>query len=242
MADASSWQSLLTPAVALVTALVTPILSAFVPRLWQDDLRRLQSESESRIKRLEALEKALSVAATAKAELGIEVTTRDLQTALQEIVREFGGPLVTSRKALEEWARLSIIRRLKVFPNFTEPSDKARQLRWQRNVAFVLVLYLIAYFLISTLLYASDVNDFRQFARNAIDATELSVPKIFLIWFPLYLMVVYYITLIRRFMISRQALKMVRAMSEVRTEPADPPSSAVTAEDLTAGRFIVHNS
>ena len=102
-----------------------PLLNLFLPRLWQDNLRRLRSESETRVKRLEALEKALSVATTAKSKIGIEITTHDLQNELQQIVREFANPVVLSRDALEEWSRQSLLFRLSVSPNFTVPIDKA---------------------------------------------------------------------------------------------------------------------
>ena len=88
---------------AIVAAVLTPFLTAFVPRLWQDDMRRLRSVSETRVKNLEALEKVLSLATKAKEELGIEVPTHELQNELKKIVHEFAGPVVLSREALEEW-------------------------------------------------------------------------------------------------------------------------------------------
>jgi hypothetical protein len=77
----------------VITGLAAPLLTALLPRLWQDDLRQIQLESETRIKRLEALEKALSVAATAMAELGIEITTHELESELRRNVRDFADPV-----------------------------------------------------------------------------------------------------------------------------------------------------
>jgi hypothetical protein len=73
MADAFDWKSLIAPALAT--------LLPFLPRLWPDNLRRLQSEAETRVKRLEALEKALSVATTAKTTLGTLLRPPELRTA-----------------------------------------------------------------------------------------------------------------------------------------------------------------
>ena len=102
MADAWSWQPLLTAAPALLA----PVLTAFLPRLWQDELRRLQFESETRVKRLDALEKAMSAAGKAKSELGIEVEhTHELQIELRRIVHEFAGPVVLSREALGRFGK-----------------------------------------------------------------------------------------------------------------------------------------
>ena len=120
MADVGSG-SWFTPVIALVTALATPILAAFLPRLWQDDLQRLRSVSETRVKRLEALEKALSVTATAKAD-GIDVTIHDLQRELQQIVHEFAGPAVLSREELEKWISMPFLERLYTRPTFTIPA------------------------------------------------------------------------------------------------------------------------
>jgi hypothetical protein len=58
MADTWSWQSL----VQWVSPLLVVVLTFSLPRLFQRELRRLQLESETRVKRLEALEKAMSLA------------------------------------------------------------------------------------------------------------------------------------------------------------------------------------
>lgn len=94
--------ALITGLAGVVAAVATQFLAAFVPRLWQEDQRRLQAESETRIKRIEAFERALSLASKAKEEFGIEIPTYEL---LNQIVHEFAGPVVLSREALEEWER-----------------------------------------------------------------------------------------------------------------------------------------
>jgi len=49
---ANEW---ITATGAIAATVLTPFLTAFVLRLWQDDLQRLQSVSEFRVKRVEAL-------------------------------------------------------------------------------------------------------------------------------------------------------------------------------------------
>jgi hypothetical protein len=99
MADTWSWQSL----VQWVSPLLAVVLTFSLPRLFQRELRRLQLESETRVKRLEALEKAISLVGKAKSELRIKVTTDELQNKLRRILHEFAGPIVLSREALEDW-------------------------------------------------------------------------------------------------------------------------------------------
>jgi hypothetical protein len=150
MADAWSWQPLLTAA----TALLTPVLTAFLPRLWQDESRRLQSESETRVKKLEALEKAMSTAGRAKSELEISVNTHELQFALERIVHEFAGPIVLSQEALEDWTNKSLKERLLTTPRFWVPVRQARMVRLLRSIGVVAMLFLFAYFPVSSLIAA----------------------------------------------------------------------------------------
>src|SRR5215831_17117578 len=86
----------ITGFAVVVAAVATQFLAALVPRLWQEDQRRLQSEYETRIKKIDAFERALSLAAKAKEEFGIEIPY-GLQTELKQIVHEFAGPVVLSR-------------------------------------------------------------------------------------------------------------------------------------------------
>jgi hypothetical protein len=57
------WLQVMMPLVGLlVTGVLAPFVAAFASRrFWQDDLQRLRSISETRVKRLEAVEKAVSV-------------------------------------------------------------------------------------------------------------------------------------------------------------------------------------
>jgi hypothetical protein len=89
MADTWSWQSL----VGWVSPLLVVVLTFILPRLFQRELRRLQLVSETRVKRLEALEKAMSLAGKAKSELGVKITTDELQNELRRILHEFAGPI-----------------------------------------------------------------------------------------------------------------------------------------------------
>src|SRR5438045_8299470 len=89
----------ITASATIAVAIVTPFLTAFVPRMWQNEQRRLQAEAETRVKILEALEKGITVAAKAKSELEIDIDTHDLRNELEQIVHEFAGPVVLSRES-----------------------------------------------------------------------------------------------------------------------------------------------
>jgi hypothetical protein len=142
MADTSSWQ----PLVTAVTSLLVAVLGAFLPRLWQGELRRLQLESETRVKRLEALEKALSLVGKAKSDLGIEVSTQELQNELGRILHEFAGPVIQSREALEEWENESLVFRFLIAPRFSIPAKEARFVRIGRTFSRVWICLFLFYF------------------------------------------------------------------------------------------------
>src|SRR5215831_11101229 len=158
--------ALITASATVLVAVLTPVLGAFLPRLWQDDLRRLQAASETRLKRLEALEKALSVAAKAKAELGIDITTQHLQSELDRIAQEFAdpaefaAPAVLSREVLEEWENKSFPRRLFLLArlHFDFPKDKARNYRDARRMGIFSGIGFFLFGGISTLKYLIDYN------------------------------------------------------------------------------------
>ena len=123
MADAGGeisfhWLQVMMPLVGfLVTGLVVPFVAPFASRrFWQDDLQRLRSISETRVKRLEAVEKAVSVAVKAKAELGIDVSCDDIESELQQIIHEFAAESVLSREALEEWISSPVKKRRLIDP------------------------------------------------------------------------------------------------------------------------------
>ena len=78
--------------------------------------QRLRSISETRVKRLEAVEKAVSVAVKAKAELGIDVSCDDIESELQQIIHEFAAESVLSREALEEWISSPVKKRRLIDP------------------------------------------------------------------------------------------------------------------------------
>jgi hypothetical protein len=143
MADTWSWQSL----VGWVSPLLVVVLTFILPRLFQRELRRLQLVSETRVKRLEALEKAMSLAGKAKSELGVKITTDELQNELRRILHEFAGPIVLSREALEDWENDVPIRRFFITPRFSAPTKEARYIRGMQKIWFlgVIHVYVILY-------------------------------------------------------------------------------------------------
>jgi hypothetical protein len=77
--------ALITALGLLVVAVANAFLSVFVPRLWQDNQRRLQSEYETHIKKIDAFERTWSLATKAKEEFGIEIPTYELQKELKKL-------------------------------------------------------------------------------------------------------------------------------------------------------------
>lgn len=156
MADIWSWQSLIGWASPLLVVVLTFIL----PRLFQRDLRRLQLVSETRVKRLEALEKAMSLVGKAKSELGIEVSTDELQNELKQILHEFAGPIVLSREVLQDWKNDVPIRRFFLTPSFSVPIDKARLVRGARRLSFFGILMFLLYSITGILSHTLLLNDY----------------------------------------------------------------------------------
>jgi hypothetical protein len=232
MADAGNGQ-LLTFVTAL-SPVLTAIVGFFLPRFWQDNLRQLQSESETRVKRLEALEKALSVVETAKAKLAIEVTDNDLQNELKRILHEFAGPTVLSRESLEEWSRQSLSFRFNVSPDFTVPLGQAPIVRNSKYALLGFMLGIVAYFAV----YALDAYNFRHLVHDFFEPLGIT-SDFWLVMVQIYYFVfVYFCLLIQRFVITRRALRIVRAMPESRTVertgslPAEPSPQVAGKDDL----------
>ena len=138
----------ITGLAVVVAAVATQFLAALVPRLWQEDQWRLQSEYETRIKKIDAFERALSLATKAKKEWDIEVPIHELQNELKQIVHEFAGPVVLSREALEEWESRPFHERLSNFPNFTFPLQEAKYLRGAQHFRRWFGIFLMSYGLI----------------------------------------------------------------------------------------------
>jgi hypothetical protein len=217
MADVGSgfW---LTPAIALVTALVTPILAAFLPRLWQDDLQRLRSVSETRVKRLEALEKALSVTATAKAAgLGIDVTIHDLQRELQQIVHEFAGPAILSREELEKWISNPLLERLRARPNFTDPAEIARRYRYIVVMSRISIACYFLYFPLLIIIQKLYPDFFLKGIEKLAHMYSISsVASILIVGvlIPLYFIILPFVGVFGRYRTAKRALIKLRAMPE----------------------------
>jgi hypothetical protein len=198
--------------IALVTALVTPILAAFLPRLWQDDLQRLRSVSEARVKRLEALEKALSVNTTAKAD-GIDVTIHDLQRELEQIVHEFAGPAVLSREELEKWDKLPFLKRLSTRPHFTVPAKNAKYYKFIIIMSYISVAIFVVYFPLLSIIQII----FPEFFPKWIDklaqlySTSKDIVLLFLgVIIPSYFIVLPFIGVYGRYRTAKEALRTLR--------------------------------
>jgi len=124
------WGKVFLPSLA---AILVPFIAFLAPRLWPESHRRVQSEAEARLKRLEAVEKALTLTTKIRTELDIDINTHDLLGNFHRIAREFADPAVLSREALEEWERRRWWPRLLLAlfdpPNFTVPANRARYAR-----------------------------------------------------------------------------------------------------------------
>jgi hypothetical protein len=168
MADTWSWQPLVT---GTVTPLLVVVLAAILPRLWQGELRRLQLESETRVKRLEALEKAMSLVGKVKSELGIKVTTEELQDELGRILHEFAGPVVRSREALEDWANERLVGRLLKTPRFTIPT-KAIMMMLAHTLLSGREIEMVPYCILYGFLYLSTRVAILQESKSALKAVR----------------------------------------------------------------------
>lgn len=199
MAITSIWLTLITA--------VTPVVLTFVlPRLFQRELRRLQLESETRLKRLEALEKAMSVVGKAK-ELTMEITTDDLQNELGRILHEFAGPVVRSREALEDWANEAIAGRFLLTPCFSAPKKEARFVRGMRIQSFMAISMVLLYGTLTILMLYGVLNSYGWEQSSVYCA----------FWGFLYFLWRLYI--LRE---SKSALKVLRATPKNTTEVKTP--------------------
>jgi hypothetical protein len=168
-------------------------------------------ETETRIKRIDALEKVLSLATKAKEELGVEVSTYELQNELRQIVHEFAGPVVLSREALEEWESRTFSKRLSNFPNFTFPPEEAKSIRIGRIIRVVLVIYFILYYPIMAVVinYVGP-----EHLVNIFDVNKGLVAFVLGFGIPIYLVLLIYLITAGRVKILRRALRTIRAMPE----------------------------
>jgi hypothetical protein len=223
MANAENWQEILKYLIPAVITAVATLLVAFLnillPRLWQDDLRRLQSESETRVKRFEAVEKGLSVVTRAKADFGIEISTHDLQSELQRIVHELADPVVLSREALEDWAKKSFGQRIGARPRFNVPIEYARAVRFRRRttsfVSLLSFLWGLQYFFIIIM------TEHEYFSKDFL----ANWGNLFLYGGYAYFLFLYILNESLIYRAHRAALKMLRGIPESpMAEVAKPPS------------------
>jgi hypothetical protein len=229
MADATSWQSV---AIAAVTGLLTPILAAFLPRLWVGDLRRQQLIAETRVKRLEAVDKAISVAAAAKTQLRIDVSTDDLLSELRRLVHEFASEAVLSKEALEEWAKKPLRTRLQVTPRFTYPPDFAKDVRYQSQLWIASVLCFF--------MYLPVIFVIRQFS-NSFETVSLFIDHNYdLIVYVGYLYIIM-LLLAARVQIYRKSASALKAIEGVERNVPDKLPDGEPIRDI-ARSYNVHNS
>jgi hypothetical protein len=209
----------------LVAGLLVPLVAPFASRrFWQDDLQRLRSISETRVKRLEAVEKAVSVAVKAKAELGIDVTSCDIKSELQQIIHEFAAPSVLSLEALEEWiSNPSKTRRL-IDPKFDVPVEEARSYRCMRSIHKVGEVCFFVYWLgviIFVEFYPGKLKSIVEYLAAKFSTPQVVVAAVILFVLPLYFLILHFLGPRVRERKARQALEKLRAMVE-----SSPPGPA----------------
>jgi hypothetical protein len=125
--------------LASAATVLASVIAAAIPLLWQRNLRRRQQETEHRLKRVELVEKALNVAARAKAELGIIIGTKEIQSELSRILREIADPATLSREILDNYFNDKNI--ISFPPHFSIPETSARIVSNFR-VLGIIVMYL----------------------------------------------------------------------------------------------------
>ena len=242
MADvgSGSWLTPTTVVALLVplVALLVPLLNAFLPRLWQDDLQRLRSVSETRVKRLEAVEKALSVTATAaKAELGIGVSIHDLQRDLQQIIHEFAGPVALSLEELEKWISKPLLERLFGRPSFTYPAESARNYRINIVLSRVFFVGFFLYFPFIIIIH----NLYPELISKFIEELEYIYPilrgrsLLTVNLIPVYFIVLSFGGVVGRYRIANRALRKLRAMPESGVEEKKDSLAAQALADTKVG-------
>jgi hypothetical protein len=207
------------PLVALlVTGLLVPFVAPFASRrFWQDDLQRLRSVSETRVKRLEAVEKAVSVAAKAKAELGIDVTSSDIESELQQIIHEFAAPSVLSLEALEEWIRYPFKKRRLIDPKFTVPVEDAiiyRRMRIIHKVGGVCFILYWLWMVIFINAYPGQLTAIIRYLAATFSMSQKVVAAVILVVLPVYFMILHLLGPRLRDRKARRALEKLRAMPE----------------------------
>ena len=221
-AGGEAWFHLLQVMTPLLLAVVSLLLAPFVVpfasrRFWQDDLQQLRSISETRVKTLEAVEKAVSVAAKAKTELGIDVTSCEIESELQQIIHEFAAPSVLSLEALEEWIKIPYKKRRFIDPKFTAPTEEARiyrRLRFTHKVlGFCFCLYLFSIPIFFTF-FPNELKASIEYLAHKFSTPPAVVGGVILLALPLYFGVLELLGPRFRDRKARQALEKLRCSAQ----------------------------
>jgi hypothetical protein len=161
----------------------------------------------------------VSVAAKAKAELGIDVTSCEIESELQQIIHEFAAPAVLSLEALEEWIRHPPKKRRLLDPKFTVPVEEAktyRRMRISHRVARICFwVYWIAIPMFINF-YPGELKSFIQYVAAKFSWPQIAVAALILFVLPLYFGILDLLAPRFRVQKARQALEKLRTMPESR--------------------------
>lgn len=224
--------------IPLVTGLVPLIVAFFLPR-WQSNLQRLQSVSDSRVKRLDAIEKALSVAAKAKGELGIDVSIHDVHSELQKIVHEFSPQEVLSREALAEWISTPS-RQGRLHTPFTVPVEDARTFRGITNMTIASVVCGFIYFfgiIIFVYRYSRELLNIIEYIAHAFSVSEKVAAPILLLGLPIYFAIFPYVGALWRRRVAKRALGKLEIIA-ARPQETPPCFEALAPPTNTRGATL----
>jgi hypothetical protein len=157
------------------------------------------------------------VAAKAKAELGIDVTSSDIESELQQIIHEFETPSVLSLEALEEWTRYPFKKRRLIDPKFTVPVEDAiiyRRMRIIHKVGEVCFILYWLWMVIFINAYPGQLTSIIRYLAATFSMSQKVVAAIILVVLPGYFMILHLLGPRLRDRKARQALEKLRAMSE----------------------------
>jgi hypothetical protein len=155
------------------------------------------------------------VAAKAKAELGIDVTSCEIESELQQIIHEFAAPSVLSLEALEKWSRDPFKTRRLIDPKFTVPVREAtvyRHMRIIHRVAGVCFYLYWIWVLIFPRIYPDAFKLIVEYLAAKSSWPQWVVAAFILLVVPAYFMFLHFLGPRLRDRKARQALEKLRAM------------------------------